>query len=145
MASGTGTIQPAFANSPVQITSMPMMSIESSSAPRRRTSCSRWPSASEGRYSKAIVYSPFDSSEQRSATACGAPLGSLKMNQVSSVEPLPDPSSEPQPATSRASPLRAAAASRFLLNSPLSRATENLSTARYLPCQYPRGAVREPL
>ena len=32
---------PALANSPVQITSMPMMSIESSLAPSRRTSCSR--------------------------------------------------------------------------------------------------------
>ena len=57
--------QPALANSPVQITSMPMMSIESSSAPSRRTSCSRCWSASEGRYSNLIVYSPSDSFEQR--------------------------------------------------------------------------------
>ncbi len=36
-----GLIQPAFANSPVQTTSMPMRSMESSRAASRRTSCSR--------------------------------------------------------------------------------------------------------
>ena len=34
---------------------MPIRSIESSSAPSRRTSCSRWPSASAGRNSNSIV------------------------------------------------------------------------------------------
>ncbi len=62
-APSQGSMKPAFANSAVQMTSMPMMSIESSSAPRRRTSCSRWASAWAGRNSKEIVYSPFDDSE----------------------------------------------------------------------------------
>ena len=97
--------QPALANSPVQITSMPMMSIELSSAPSRRTSCSRCWSASEGRYWKLIVYSPFEDSEQASAISGTTPLGSLKMKKLSSVGPL---DSSPPPQAERTS----AAASR---------------------------------
>ena len=47
--------QPALANSAVQITSMPMMSMVESSAPSRRTSCSRCWLASVGSSSTLTV------------------------------------------------------------------------------------------
>ena len=142
VASGTGTIQPALANSPVQITSMPIRSIVSSSAPSRRTSCSRWPSASAGRNSNSISYSPPDSFAHFSAAVCGEALGSLKMNQVSVLEP--PASSPPQPpnaivaaATARArNPLLVRPAANVLLS------PGPLRTRRSLNC--PGERVRKP-
>ena len=83
-------------------------SSDGSSAPRRRTSCSRCWSACEGRYSKLILYLPPDCCEQRSAVFCGPPLGSLKMNQLRVTAPPSEESSSParDEPRSRARPLR---------------------------------------
>ena len=64
-----GSIQPALANSPVQITSRPIMSIEESSAPSRRTSCSRClRGVVRQEFGLRPCSLPFDSFVQRSAT-----------------------------------------------------------------------------
>src|SRR4051795_281526 len=51
-------IQPAVANSAVQVTSIPSRSMPSSLAASRRTNWSRWPSASLGSRLPTIVYRP---------------------------------------------------------------------------------------
>src|SRR5215207_1766991 len=78
-----GTIQPASANSASHTTSRPRMSSELSSAELRRTSCSRWSSAPDGRSWMAMVYSPFDAAEHSAAAAWKLPDGSGKMYQFS--------------------------------------------------------------
>ena len=54
-AFGHGWIHPASANSGVQVTSSPRMSIDESFAARRRTICSRWPSEAFGSVWNLIV------------------------------------------------------------------------------------------
>src|SRR6186997_2988018 len=95
---------------------MPTMSIELSSAPSRRTSCSRCWLASVGRNSGAIVYFPPDSSEHRFETSSIVPPGWIATKKVSSREPelseLP-----PQPA-------RPVAASTALVRQIIDRAAQ---------------------
>ena len=71
-----------------------------SSAASRRTSCSRWPSALEGRSASSIRYLPPDCSVHTRAASAKAPPGSL--NTYHRRVAWPPLSSEPQAVSSRA-------------------------------------------
>src|SRR5690349_4662480 len=89
---------------------MPTMSIEESSAPSRRTSCSRCWLASVGRNSGVIVYLPSDSSEQRFETSSIVPPGWIATKKVRSRGPE---LSELPPQATRAVAASAAAATQI--------------------------------
>ena len=90
--SGNCLIHPAFANSAVHVTSMPIRSTVESFAARRRTSCSRCWLASVGSSWTSTSYLPCDSALQRFATFWIVPPGCVATNQFSFTGPaLPDP------------------------------------------------------
>ena len=98
-AFGHGMIQPASANSAVQMTSIEMRSMSLSSAARRRTSCSRCWVASAGSGSTTSRYSPFAASvhcfaaaartSRRSAVRCTSAT-SLDRWRLHSSLPVPE-------------------------------------------------------
>src|SRR3954449_2112803 len=89
-SAGTGARKPAWASSGAKTTSRLMMSIDSSPAARRRTSCSRWPSLVRGSWEVSIVYAPFAALVQRSAISAWPPESGL-MYQVNAGVPPPPP------------------------------------------------------
>src|SRR4051794_28966720 len=106
-AAGNGLIHLAFANSPVQITSMPMRSTLESLAARRRTSCSRWSLATVGSRLTSMLYCPFDALLQSAATFWMVPPGWVATNQLRVTgPPLPELPHPAAPATKQASAAR---------------------------------------
>src|SRR3954465_3851093 len=104
-SSGTGARNPACANSGMYGGSRLMMSIESSLAASRRTSCSRWEGESRGSWETSIVYRPPAGAPHRGAVpAC--PPGSGLTYQVS----VGGPPDEPPQAANVEARTRAAAA-----------------------------------
>src|SRR5674536_98813 len=103
-----------------------MMSIEASLAANRRTSCSRWASASVGSVEIEIEYRPLEAAEHFCARCACAPLSGL-MYQVRALALVPLPQAVSSPAAmSKTVPAALERRRRDLL----------VSTARSAPVSY---------
>src|SRR5674536_326752 len=111
-----------------------MMSIEASLAANRRTSCSRWASASVGSVEIEIEYRPLEAAEHFCARCACAPLSGL-MYQVRALALVPLPQAVSSPAaTSNTVPAALERRRRDLL----------VSTARTAPSLTPDSSSSGP-